>query len=44
MTDGVDPAEEPEQPADGDPPWLTVRRAEVALALSIAVDRRSPTC
>lgn len=31
-----DPTELPEQPADEDPPWLTVRRAEVALALSIA--------
>ena len=35
MTDGVDPAEEPEPAADGE--WLTVRRAEVALALAIAV-------
>ena len=34
MADGTDL---PEQPADDDEPeWLTVRRAEVALALSIA--------
>ena len=32
MADGTDL---PEQPTDDDPPWLTVRRAEVALALSI---------
>lgn len=35
MTDGVDPAEEPDPPAAEE--WLTVRRAEVALALAIAV-------
>jgi hypothetical protein len=37
MVIGVsDETDLPEQPADEDPPWLTVRRAEVALALSIA--------
>lgn len=35
MTDGEDPAAEPEPAADGE--WFTVRRAEVALALAIAV-------
>jgi hypothetical protein len=35
MTDDAEPAAEPEPPADGE--WFTVRRAEVALALAIAV-------
>jgi hypothetical protein len=37
MVIGVsDETDLPEQPVDEDRPWLTVRRAEVALALSIA--------
>ena len=35
MTDGADPAEETE--AADDQEWFTVRRAEVALALAIAL-------